>query len=288
MISLWVVIGLIAATVAVSTLGAAFSVIGLSALFAGAAKAVIAMAASLELAKFVLSAYLHQRWGRINLLMRSYLVFAIVVLSLITSMGIFGFLSDAYQSSSATLEAENIKLAALKTQQQRNADEINRINHNIDEIPAGRISKRLKARADAEPLIAELTKQSQEIDQRISQANLHILEVKQKVGPLIYIARVFNLDIDTVVKYLILILVCVFDPLAISLVIATSESMMSRRQAESSMVTREENSAPLASSPVTPPSETGSAAKPSFPTEHGGDDEIIQMRFTDDKDRNSV
>lgn len=289
MISLWVVIGLIAATFAVSTLGAAFSVIGLSALFAGAAKAVIAMAASLELAKFVLSAYLHQRWGRINLLMRSYLVFAIIVLSLITSMGIFGFLSDAYQSSSATLEAENIKLAALKTEQQRAADEINRINHNIDEIPAGRISKRLKARADAEPLIADLTKRSQEIDQRISQANLHILEVKQKVGPLIYISRVFNIDIDTVVKYLILVLVCVFDPLAISLVIATSESMMSRRQTESSTTNSEQSTMPRASTqPASPPTAQNPATKPSFPTEHGGDDEIIQMRFTDDKDRNSV
>lgn len=293
MVPLWCVIGLIIATFSVSTLGAGFSVIGLSALFAGAAKAVIAMATSLEFAKFVLSAYLHQRWKKLNLLYRSYLFFAIVILSLITSMGIFGFLSDAYQSASSTLEAENIKMDSLKTQQNRNAAEIARLNHNIDEIPATRISKKLKARAEAEPLIASLTKQSEEIDKQIAASNLRILEVKQKVGPLIYIARVFKMDIDTVVKYLILLLVCVFDPLAISLVIATSESLESRRlyklNPPTEMMTAGNSELPSNSENPTDPAATQNPTSnnPAASSDHPSE-EIMQMRFTDDKDRNAV
>ena len=106
MIALWCVIGLIVATISVSTLGAAFSVVGLAALFSGAAKAVMAMAGSLELAKFVLAAYLHQRWSELNAIFKYYLVAAIIILSAITSLGVFGFLSDAYQSATVALEIQ--------------------------------------------------------------------------------------------------------------------------------------------------------------------------------------
>ena len=75
------------------------------------------MALCREFSKFVMAAYLHQTWKNLNLIYRSYLVFAVVVLSLITSIGIYGFLSEAYQSASTVLEAENIKLESVKTQQ---------------------------------------------------------------------------------------------------------------------------------------------------------------------------
>ncbi len=268
MIALWCIAGLIIATIAVSTLGAAFSVLGLSALFSGAAMAVCAMATALEFAKFVLSAYLHQRWQRLNLLFKSYLLFAIVVLSIITSMGIFGFLSNAYQSATRALDTENIKLEALKTQQNRHAAELNRINKGIDEIPANQTTKRFKARALAEPMIAVINKESLEVDQSITASNLLILEVKQKVGPLIYIARTFNMEIDAVVKYLTFILVMVFDPLAICLVIATSDALASRK---------EDKVVPV-------PAKASASAAPPEPVSS----DVIQMSFVDHKDKNVV
>jgi hypothetical protein len=213
-------------------LGAAFSVVGLGALFSGAMIAVWAMAGSLEFSKFVLAAYLHQRWSDLNLVFKSYLVFAVVVLSLITSMGIFGFLSDAYQSSSHEIEEVNIKIANLRSQQKLNDAEIVRLNKAIDEIPDSRVSKKIKARAEAEPRISALTKESEEVDRKIGVANLQLHEIKKKIGPLVYIARALNKDIDTVVTYLILVFVIVFDPLAICLVIATSEAMEARRRAK--------------------------------------------------------
>lgn len=264
MVSLWMVAGLIIAATSVSALGAAFSVVGLGALFSGATLAVAAMAISLEFAKFVLAAYLHQRWHYLKAVFKYYLTTAIVILSVITSMGIFGFLSDAYQSASMQLDAENIKLESLKTEKNNALSEIARLNRSVDEIPANRISKRIQRRGEIEPEIAALTKKTNNIDSQVTQSNLTILEVKKRIGPLVYIAKVFNQDIDTIVKYLILVFVFVFDPLAICLVIATSESFTSRRQAK-----MQPASAPA---PVAGPAPMPNA-------------EVIEMRFVDDKPR---
>ncbi len=268
MISLWLLLGLIIATVSVATLGAAFSVLGIGALFSGAALAAGAMAISLEFAKFVLSAYLHQRWLKLNAIYKYYLSFSIVVLSLITSMGIFGFLSGAYQSATNVLDAENIKLGALKDKQNRLTVEVERLNKSVDEIPVNRVSKRIQIRAEIEPAIADFNKQILNLDALVTESNIKILAVKEKVGPLIYIAKTFNMDIDTVVKYLILLFVFVFDPLAICLVIATSESLESRRK------DKEEGHVSGGSNP------TAASPEP--------ESDIIQMRFVDSKDKNVV
>ncbi len=273
MISIWLLIGLITATVAVATLGAGFSVLGIAALFSGAAIASGAMAVSLEFAKFVLSAYLHQRWQKLNSIYKYYLSFSIVVLSLITSMGIFGFLSGAYQSATNVLESENIKLAALKEKQRRITLEIDRLNKSVDEIPVNRVSKRIQIRAEIEPAIADFNKQIFNLDALVAESDLKILAVKEKVGPLIYIAKTFNVDIDTVVKYLILLFVFVFDPLAICLVIATTESLESRKK-EKEEIANDASATAASSAPKEMPAES--------------DSELIQMRFVDSKDKNVV
>src|SRR3954469_18080527 len=88
------------AAFSISSIGATFSIFGLTSLFAGAVFSVGLMAASLEFAKLVTAGFLYRYWGHINHLMRAYLSAAVVTLCLITSMGIFGFLSNAYQQSS--------------------------------------------------------------------------------------------------------------------------------------------------------------------------------------------
>ena len=319
MVALWITIGLVISTLCVSILGASFSIVGIGALFSGALLAVWAMAASLELAKFVLAAYIHQRWSQLNLLYRSYLVFAIVVLSLITSMGIFGFLSDAYQSASTAMDAGNIKIESLKTQLGNYKGEIARLNQALDEIPATRVSKRINARNEMEPAITALNLKVENVEKEISGANLNMLEIKKKVGPLIYIARAFNMNIDDVVKYLVLVLVSVFDPLAICLVIAMSQALDSRRRGKLVVTTTHAptTETPLVAQPaavvataVTTPApavaaqvatETPAAviappelvpalepavavanASPLFPPHGGDDEEMLLMRFTDD------
>jgi hypothetical protein len=261
MIPIWILVGLIISGTSVSMLGAYFSIKGLGALFSGAMFAVWLMAGSLELSKFVLAAYLHRQWKRMNSIYKSYLVSSVVILSLITSMGIFGFLSEAYQSASAILESENIKMQSLQVQVTGAQNEINRLNRSIDEIPANRVTKRIQARKEVEPTISEKTKQIEQLNIQISQAQMTMLEAKKKVGPLIYISKAFNLDIDVVVKYLILIFVLVFDPLAICLVIAISESLISRGLA---------------------PTEAASQAPPT------ADGEVIKMKFVSEDDKTAV
>lgn len=228
-VSLWITIGLIISAALVSALGAYFSIIGIGALFSGAIVAVCLMAGSLEFAKFVLAAYLHQTWKNINVAFKVYMTFAVLTLSAITSIGVFGFLSDAYQSASTVLEGETIKLENVKKQQEMITAEIERLNYSVEEIPEERMSKRLAARQAIEPRILELNKKYADNEKTIVDSNLQILEVKKKVGPLIYISRNFNIPIDKVVQYLILIFVSVFDPLAICLVIASTYAIESRK-----------------------------------------------------------
>ncbi len=227
-IPLWITIGLIISAISVSALGAYFSVVGLGALFSGAALAVFAMAGALELSKFVLAAYIHQRWTDLAKGFKYYITFAIVTLSFITSLGIFGFLSNAYQSASTAIQSENIRLDTEKNQMEMTRQEIARLNKAIDEVPDSRISRKMKLRAENEPFLAQLSKKMGAFEKKISDLNLNIVELQKSVGPLIYISRAFNIGIDSVVKYLIFVFVLVFDPLAICLVIASSQAISSR------------------------------------------------------------
>lgn len=299
MISLWITIGLIIAATSVSTLGAYFSIVGIGALFSGALIAVCLMAGALEFAKFVLAAYLHQTWKRVNLALKLYMTFAIVVLSIITSIGIFGFLSDAYQATSLILDAETVKLENFKKQSELATSEIDRLQYSIEEIPENRVTKRLEARKAIEPRILELNKKVEDAEREITAANLKILDVKKKVGPLIYIARALNVSIDETVKYLILIFVLVFDPLAICLVIASTFALETRRNPhlyEEEVVVKPKAKPVAAEKPVVKeaPADSGAVKVPepapqmpeSVPAPavaKADDDEIIvQMNFKDE------
>ena len=220
--------GLALSALFVSVLAATFSVTGLAKLFSGSAMAVLLMGASLEIAKFTTAAFLHRVWDKLHWIYKTYMFTAVVVLSLITSMGIFGFLSDAYQSSSSDLLTYDIQLQSLKSQRQRYTDEVQRLNKQIEDIPASRITKRAQLRAENEPQIKELLGKDNQVADQVRDMELKIVEIKNKVGPLIYIARAFDRDLDTVVKWLILVFVTVFDPLAICLVIATGEALRMR------------------------------------------------------------
>lgn len=293
MIPIWIIVGLIISTVSVATLAATFSIVGLGALFSGAMLAVFAMAGSLEFSKFVLAAYIHQRWSDLNKVFRGYLVFAIVILSLITSMGIFGFLSDAYQSASTAIDTETIKLQAEKNKQLAYTNEIARLNRSIEEIPLTRISKKLRARKEAEPVILDLNTKFNASEKIILDMNIKVLEIKKKVGPLIYISKAFNADIDTVVKYLIFIFVLVFDPLAICLVIATTQALESRKLKSVKFVTSEDvvenkpvqTTAVTVTVPTTTTTETAVAAAEVAVAEQ---EDLIQMRYTDDANIDEV
>jgi hypothetical protein len=201
-----------------------FSVFGLSKLFAGAALSVIVMASSLELAKLVTAAYLYRYWPVINTLMKSYLLVGVVTLIFITSAGIFGFLSNAYQGATIEFEKQTTTLLYKEDRlEQLEEDKVylkEELEQAISELPENyRTAKRL-LREEYNPKVIVLNDDILGIKQEIGDLKVGLVETGVDVGPAIYLARAFETDIDTVVKFFIYILIFVFDPLAVSLIVA--------------------------------------------------------------------
>jgi hypothetical protein len=209
---------LLTATVVVSITGALFSITGLASLFGGAPKEVAIMAAALELSKFIIVGFVYRYWGHIHRPLRLYLIFSIVVLMVITSIGIFGYLSNAYEMAAGDLRSQILELEALERENQRAQGQIAEYRKFIDEIPETRLSRKFEFQQEYAPKITALQRESSEIMKAIDLKRQGMLKLNTKVGPVIYLARVFGTDVDTAVKWLIILFVSVFDPLAVSLV----------------------------------------------------------------------
>jgi hypothetical protein len=210
------------AALMISTVAAVFSVSGLAKLFAGAPVAVMCMAGALEFAKIVTAGFLHRAWSDMNTIMRLYLTTAVVVLVGITSMGIFGYLSQAYQVTSQNLNIVELKIESL-TQTNRNiTEERDRLEQVKNSIPENRVTRRIELQKEMEPRFQALRKQTLDNETALRELNLEKLSYQTKIGPILYVAKLFGKGTEDVVGYLIFLFVLVFDPLAISLVFATS------------------------------------------------------------------
>jgi len=209
---------LLAATVVVSITGALFSISGLAQLFGGAPTEVAVMAAALELSKFIVVGFVYRYWGHIHRPLRAYLIFSIAVLMVITSVGIFGYLSNAYEIAAGDLRSQILEIEALQRDQVRVEGQIAEYRKFIDEIPDNRISRKFEFQQEYAPKIAALQTESSKLLKTIDEKNQAMLKLNTKVGPVIYLARVFGTDVDTAVKWMIILFVSVFDPLAVSLV----------------------------------------------------------------------
>ncbi len=215
-------VGLSALLIAFSA--AFFSVFGLSKLFAGAELSVIIMASSLEFGKLVAASFLYRYWDRINLLQKFYMTFATVVLVIITSAGIFGFLSNAYQGATVEFEKESTNLI-FKEDRLKQLEEDKRylkeeLDQAIADLPDNYRTARRKLREDYQPQISEINKQMIDLKGEIGELKTALVETGVDVGPVIYLARTFQTDIDTVVKFFIFILIFVFDPMAVMFIIS--------------------------------------------------------------------
>ena len=201
-----------------------FSVFGLSKLFAGAALSVIVMASSLELAKLVTAAYLYRYWGIINKLMKTYLMIGVLTLIFITSAGIFGYLSNAYQGATIEFEKQSTTLLYKEDRlEQLEEDKIylkQELSQSVNALPDNFPTAKRLLREEYNPKVLALNDQILDIKQEIGDLKVGLVETGVDVGPAIYLARTFNTDIDTVVKFFIYILIFVFDPLAVSLIVA--------------------------------------------------------------------
>jgi len=250
------VIALSALSVSISA--AFYSVSGLSKLFAGATLEVIIMAGSLEVAKLVIASLLYQYWNTLNKYLRTYLSVATLVLVLITSMGIYGFLSAAYQDTYRQLTVKENQTAFLEQKKQfyendvfRYDEELKRISSNIstlsnarsqsiqvrDTSVAGGVRTTISTselRMAAKRIEVEeenrnnVQKKRETVADSLQKYQLAILEldnnteVAGELGPLQYLSGLTGTPMDKIINILLLVIIFVFDPLAISLVVAAN------------------------------------------------------------------
>ena len=209
-----------------------FSVFGLSKLFAGATLSVIIMAGSLEFGKLVTAAFIYRYWKQINWIQKLYMTISVLVLIGITSAGIFGYLSNAYQGATVEFEKQSTTLLYKEDRlSQLEEDKVylkEELAASLSSLPENYRTAKRKLREEYNPKVLELNDQILNIKQDIGELKTTLIETGVDVGPAIYLARTFNTDIDTVVKFFIFILIFVFDPLAVMLVVAWNQSLVRR------------------------------------------------------------
>jgi hypothetical protein len=213
-----------------------FSVTGLGVLFSGAAASVMVMAGALEFAKLVAATYLKQEWESIKGFNKWYLTSAVALLMLITSAGIFGYLSNAFQSQSLKLQQVDREVLVYSTKIDQNTAQITQLNTQLGQLSStqntildkGKVNSRLLRSIDQkdrqtaqinkkiEVLQTENAKNNDEIN-KIKTSNL---DLEKEVGGFRFIAEAFSMELKNVVKFFIFLIVIVFDPLAVALIIA--------------------------------------------------------------------
>ena len=242
----------------VSASAAFYSVSGLSKLFAGATFEVIVMAGSLEVAKLVIASLLYQYWDTINKLLRAYLSIAAFILVIITSMGIYGFLSAAYQETYQKLVVNENQIEFLENKAKFYEDDVLRYDTELERI-SGNISTLSNAKATSIQVrdtsaVGGLRSTVSTAELRLAQSRIGVEEENRKevnakrtvaadslqtiqlkilalqnssdtvgeLGPLQYLSGLTGTPMDKIINILLLVIIFVFDPLAISMVVAAN------------------------------------------------------------------
>jgi hypothetical protein len=232
-----------------------FSVIGLASIFAGAFWSVIVMATSLELSKVVAASWIYRQWNIAPLLIRIYMVIAVVVLVMITSLGVFGYLSKAHVEQTITQGGNNeLRIDGLERRIDRQNTVISdsekvlaqldgevEILQKYDRIrgPDGAIAVRASQAEERQRLndtIATAYDEIENLQDELLPLQKQQISLESKIGPLKYIAELIygkeeaQNHFDVAVRWIIIILVSVFDPLAIVMIIAGNVGLNHRKK----------------------------------------------------------
>ena len=236
------------AAILIAGSAAYFSVTGLGVLFSGAAIAVMVMASSLEFAKLVTATYLKQEWDQIKGLSKWYLTSAVVILMLITSAGIFGYLSNAFQQQNLKLEQVQREVDVWNNKIKLTNDQITTLqgqqkdlsNTQNTLITKGNVNSRLIRSADNRD--RQSTKISNKINAlqdsivayngKINEIKNNNIEIEREVGGFRFVAEAFGVELNSVVKFFIILIVVVFDPLAVALIISFNQLTMGNKRKE--------------------------------------------------------
>ena len=264
-------------TLSLAGTAAYYSVFGLSSLFAGAKTEVIIMASALELAKLVVASYLHNHWSKLGWILKSYLTLGVGILMIITSAGIYGFLTSAYQTTADQLTIIDKQTKVVEMKRERFSESLDgyriertQLNSSIAELTKGLSNNTIQYKdketgeiitttssSTRRVLTSQLNDMKEErnkvsikmesLTDSITSLDLKVLdmesnnEVAAEIGPLRYMAEITNKPMATIVNWFTLMIVCVFDPLAIAMVLAVNK-FIGRKEEEEVVVKKEEQS----------------------------------------------
>ena len=229
---------------AISAVAAFYSIVGLMAIFSASAMSIAVMGVALEVGKLITASWLYQNWKRVPILLKSYLTIAVVVLMFITSMGIFGYLSKAHIDQGKGVAEIYLKVERVDNRIQTERNTILRYEKQLTNLDTalnkyldlGAVSKGLAKREEQEPerkeLVSLINKAQEKIDLLLTERAEYQLQINSfevEIGPIKYISAIIYGDkaldyIDTAVRAVILILVFVFDPLAVLLIVSANMS----------------------------------------------------------------
>jgi len=201
-----------------------FSVFGLSKLFSGAQISVIIMAGSLEFSKLVAASFLYQYWYSMSKILKTYLSIGVAILVIITSAGIFGYLSNAYQGATVNFEKQSTALLYKEDRLEQLSEDKEFLKEELEaavaELPENYRTAKRQLREEYQPKINQINTDMMTLKGEIGDLKVELVETGVDVGPAIFLARAFDTDVDTVVKFFIFILIFVFDPMALAMVLA--------------------------------------------------------------------
>lgn len=238
--------------ISISVIAAGYSIMGLATLFAGAVVPIIAMGSALEVGKLVAASWLYNNWRNelVPKTIKAYLTFAVIVLIFITSMGIFGFLSKAHLDQVQPTSSNNIKIELIDkqiaTQQtiiDRSQNTLTLLDQTLEkyidlEYVTRGLKEREKQKPEREALNLAINNAINEIAKLTEEKGTLQLEqdkIEAEVGPIKYVAELIYGDeakdhFDKAVRWVIIVLIFVFDPLAVLLLIAANISLRTRKE----------------------------------------------------------
>ena len=240
--------------ISISVIAAGYSIAGLTALFAGAVVPIIAMGSALEVGKLVAASWLYNNWRNklVPKTIRAYLTFAVIVLVFITSMGIFGFLSKAHLDQVQPSASNEIRVELIQTQIDQQNTIISRSQNTLTlldktlekyidmEYVTRGLKEREKQKPERDALNLAISNAIDEISKLTlakSALELQQEKIEAEVGPIKYIAELIYGEnakdhFDKAVRWVIIVLIFVFDPLAVLLLIAANISLRTRKEGQ--------------------------------------------------------
>lgn len=217
------------AALLIEGIGTYMSVIGLAALFA-ANPVIIVMAIALDVGKVVSVSFLYRNWKKVNFIMKSYMTIAALTLILITSAGVFGYLSAEFQKAIQGTSENVVLVQSMEDEKARLAARKIEIDSQIAAIPPDFVTGRRQAIEAFAGEVETINSRLIEIEDELPALKIDAIKKEVEVGPIMYIAEAFSVTPEQAVKYIIMTIIFVFDPLAIALLIAGNFLLMERKK----------------------------------------------------------